>query len=167
MKKVFVIVFVFVFCAFVGAKAQKIANTFWESKFGVTSEEVYDNLLTAGLQPIVSDDAIYLQDNVLFSIPFHTIGFKFTAEDAFYNIFGFTKFTAKQEAFNFFDDAYAKVREQYPNIQTMSRTEGVIKLYAYADADSGDAFSIGLYKGNGAYFVRLNIFSDYLLKRTQ
>ena len=147
------------------ASAQKIANTFWESKFGVTSEEVYNNLLAAGLQPIVSDDAIYLQDNVVYSIAFHTIGFKFTAEDAFYNIFGYTKFADKKEAADFFDDAYAKVREQYPNVQTMSRTEGVIKLYAYADADSGDAFSIGLYKGNGAYFVRLNIFSDYLLKR--
>lgn len=150
---------------FNSAYAQKIANTFWESRFGVTSEEVYNNLLAAGLQPIVSDDAIYLQDNVVFSIPFHTIGFKFTVEDAFYNIFGYTKFTGKQEATIFFEDAYAKVREQYPNVQTMSRTEGVLKLYAYADADSGDAFSLGLYKGNGAFFVRLNIFSDYLLKR--
>ena len=166
MKKTLLCSLFFLLCSLTfTVSAQKIANTFWESKFGVTSEEVYNNLLAAGLEPIVSDDAIYLQDNVVFSIPFHTIGFKFTTEDAFYNVFGYTKFTAKQDAFNFFDDAYAKVREQYPNIQTMSRTEGVVKLYAYADADSGDAFSIGLYKGNGAYFVRLNIFSDYLLKR--
>ena len=90
---------------------------------------------------------------------------KFTSEDAFYNIFGYNKFDSKQDAMDNFNEALGKIREQYPNVQTMSRTEGCLKLYAYADADSGDAFSIGLYKGNNAFFVRLNIFSDYLLKR--
>lgn len=145
--------------------AQKIVRSFWNSQFGVSSEEVYNNLLAAELEPIVSDDAIYLKDNSVYNIAFQTIGLKFTSEDAFYNIFGYNKFDAKQAASDNFNDALAKIREQYPNVQIMSRPEGCLKLYAYVDADSGDAFSIGLYKGNGAFFVRLNIFSDYLLKR--
>ena len=145
--------------------AQKIADTFWGSKFGVTYEEVYDNLVAASLEPIIADADIYLKDNVVYGISFQTIGFKFTSEDAFYNIFGYNKFTTKQEATDNFTEAYGKIREQYPSVQAMSRTEGCLKLYAFADGDSGNAFSIGLYKGNGAFFVRLNIFSDYLLKR--
>ena len=150
---------------FTALPAQKIMRTFWDSQFGVTSEQVYNNLLAANLDPIVSDDAIYLKDNSVYSIPFQTIGFKFTSEDAFYNVFGYNKFDSKQEAMDNLTEALGKIRDQYPNVQTMSRTEGCLKLYAYADADSGDAFSLGLYKGNSAFFVRLNIFSDYLLKR--
>ena len=126
---------------------------------------MYNNLVANNLQPILTEDGIFLKDNSIYSILFQTIGMKFTSEDAFYNIFGYNKFDSKQDAMDNFNEALGKIREQYPNVQTMSRTEGCLKLYAYADADSGDAFSIGLYKGNNAFFVRLNIFSDYLLKR--
>ena len=159
-------IFLFVaICIAFAVKAQKIERTFWNSTFGVSSEQVYNNLIDNNLQPILTEDGIFLKDNSVYGVAFQTIGLKFTSEDAFYNIFGYNKFGSKQEATDNLNEALAKLREQYPNIQTMSRTEGCLKLYAYADGDSGDAFSLGLYKGNGAFFVRLNIFSDYLLKR--
>ena len=143
MKKTFFLLMAI--CIVATVRAQKIEHTFWDSAFGVSSEQVYNNLVANNLQPILTEDGIFLKDNSIYSILFQTIGMKFTSEDAFYNIFGYNKFDSKQDA--------------------MDNTEGCHKLYAYADADSGDAFSIGLYKGNNAFFVRLNIFSDYLLKR--
>lgn len=163
MKKTFFLLMAI--CIAAAVRAQKIEHTFWDCAFGVSSEQVYNNLVANNLQPILTEDGIFLKDNSIYSILFQTIGMKFTSEDAFYNIFGYNKFDSKQDAMDNFNEALGKIREQYPNVQTMSRTEGCLKLYAYADADSGDAFSIGLYKGNNAFFVRLNIFSDYLLKR--
>ena len=146
--------------------AQKIVTSFWDCQFGLTSEQVYQNLTKAELSPIVGDDAIYLQNNSVYGISFQVIGLKFTAEDAFYNIFGYNKFDNKQDANAEFNNALARLKERYPNVQTMSRPEGCLKLYAYADADAGTAFSLGLYKSDeGKFFVRLNVFSDYLLKR--
>lgn len=150
----------------VGMKAQKIETSFWGCQFGLSSQQVYDNLTAAELSPIVAKDGIYVKDNKIYGIDFQTIGFKFTPGDAFYNIFGYTKYTSKQEGLDGFNEALDLLRQEYPNIQSMSRTAGTLKLYAYADGDKGTAFSLGLYKGNGgAYFVRLNVLSDYLLKR--
>lgn len=149
-----------------GLRAQKIETSFWGCQFGITSEQVYENLQTAELSPIVAQDGIYLKDNKIYKISFQTIGFKFTNGDAFYNIFGYNKYNSKQEGLDAFNDALDILRQDYPNIQSMSRTTGTLKLYAYADGDKGTAFSLGLYKGNGGvYFVRLNVLSDYLLKR--
>lgn len=164
MKKLFSLL-ILLAIAF-GARAQKIVTSFWGCQFGVSSEQVYEILNTAELSPIVAKDGIYLKDNKVYDISFQTIGFKFTNGDAFYNIFGYNKYNSKQEGLDGFNDALDILRQEYPNIQSMSRTAGTLKLYAYADGDKGTAFSLGLYKGNnGAYFVRLNVLSDYLLKR--
>lgn len=167
MKKILLLalIFSFPFSVFNSVNGQKITTSFWGCAFGVSSEIVYNNLVEAGLEPIVSDDAIFLKSENIYSIPFQTIGFKFTASDAFYNIFGYNKFDNKQAATDNLNEALSKLRDLYPTLQTMSPTQGCLKLYAYADADSGEAFSLGLYKGNNAFFVRLNIFSDYLLKK--
>ena len=149
-----------------GISAQKIVTSFWNCQFGITSEQAYRTLEQAELMPIVADDGLYLQDNNIYGLPFQVIGLKFTDEDAFYNIFGYNKIDSKQEATAQFNDMLSRLKDTYPNMQLMSRPEGCLKLYAYADADQGTAFSIGLYKGNGGnFFVRLNIFSDYLLKK--
>lgn len=146
--------------------AQKIVTTFFDCQFGITSEQVYQNLEKAKLAPIVSDDAIYLQDNIVYGVSFHVIGLKFTDADAFYNIFGYNKLDNKKSATAEFNNALSRVKDQYPNVQPISRPEGCLKLYAFADADAGTAFSLGLYKGNGGtFFVRLNVFSDYLQKK--
>lgn len=164
MKKI-IIASVLMLCV-CGVKAQKIETSFWGCQFGVSSEQVYETLKSAELDPIVANDGIYLKDNKVYGIAFKTIGFKFTAGDAFYNIFGYTKYLSKQDGLDGFNEALDILRQDYPNIQSMSKTAGTLKLYAYADGDKGTAFSLGLYKGNGnAYFVRLNVLSDYLLKR--
>lgn len=164
MKKIFTLAILMVFAY--GLRAQKIETSFWGCQFGVSSEQVYETLNNAELSPIVAKDGIYLKDNKVYDISFQTIGFKFTNGNAFYNIFGYNKYSSKQDGLNGFNEALDILRQEYPNIQSMSRTAGTLKLYAYADGDKGTAFSLGLYKGNGNdYFVRLNVLSDYLLKR--
>ena len=93
MKKTFFLLMAI--CIAATVRAQKIEHTFWDSAFGVSSEQVYNNLVANNLQPILTEDGIFLKDNSIYSILFQTIGMKFTSEDAFYNIFGYNKFEPK------------------------------------------------------------------------
>lgn len=165
MKKLIVTALLIV-AALGSVSAQKIATTFWNCAFGNASATVYETLKQQELEPIPTEDCIYLQNKDVYGITFGTIGMKFTADDAFYNIFGYNKFENKKEAENAYNDCLNKLREQYPNLQMMNKVAGCLKMYAYADAVSDEAFSIGLYKNDaGKFFVRLNVVSNYLLKR--
>lgn len=154
------------FAVVTSGHSQKIVRSFWGATLGESMQQVYDALDKAKLEPIVTDDALYVVDNELYKIQFATIGLKFTTEDAFYNIFGYNKYTNKKEAENAFVQALSILKEQYPNVQQIAKTAGCLKLYAYADADTDEAFSLGLYKNDaGVCFVRFNLISNYLYKR--
>ncbi|MGN1237168.1 MAG: hypothetical protein ACI4TS_06945 [Bacteroidaceae bacterium] len=166
MKKLFTIVFVFAFA--ISLNAQKIENVFWGSTLGMSSGQVLENLEKQKLEPIVDESGIYLQNVELEEITFSTIGMKFTANDEFYNVFGYNKFKSRKEAQTSFDDSLSKLRLKYPNIQSMSKSDNCFRLYAYTDDGHENVLSLGLYKGNeGAYFVRLNVYSDYLVRRNK
>lgn len=150
---------------FVMINAQKMERSFWGATLGESIQQVYDALINANLDPIVTDDALYLKNNTLYKTQYQTIGFKFTGENTFYNIFGYSKFTSKKEAENAFLEALDMLKQQYI-MNKISGPAGCLKLYAYADADTDEAFSLGLYKNdNGAYFVRFNLISNFLYKR--
>ncbi len=150
-----------------GNDVQKIDNSFWGCTFGTTANNVYESLKGLGLEPIPTEDCIYLKNNEIYGIAYATIGMKFTSEDAFYNIFGYNKFENKKEAEAAFMDNLSALSKQYP-MQQMNKVPGCLKLYAFADGDADEAFSIGLYKNDsGVFFVRLNIINNYLLKRSK
>lgn len=166
MKKIFTIVFVFVFS--ISLNAQKIENVYWGSALGMSSEQVLENLGNQNLDAIVDESGIYLQNVELAEIVFSTVGMKFTANDEFYNVFGYNKFKSRKEAQVAFDDSLSKLRLKYPKIQSMSKSDNCLCLYAYTDDGHENVLSLGLYKGNGgAYFVRLNVYSDYLVRRNR
>ena len=74
----------------------------------------------------------------------------------------------RKEAQAAFDDSLSKLRLKYPKIQSMSKSDNCLCLYAYTDDGHENVLSLGLYKGNGgAYFVRLNVYSDYLVRRNR
>lgn len=159
------IVFFSVFCATVSA--QKIETTYWNCTLGTASEQVIESLSNQNLNPIVTDDGVYLKDKDIFGIHFSTIGLKFTSENMFYNVFGYNKYNSKKEANVAFDAALSEIKSMYPNMQAMSKSENCLRLYAYTDDGHENVFSIGLYRGaNDAFFVRLNIYSDYLVKKS-
>ena len=65
-----------------------------------------------------------------------------------------------------FDAALSEIRSKYPNVQPMSKSDNCLRLYAYTDDSRENVFSLGLYRGSGdTYFVRLNIYSDYLVRK--
>lgn len=164
MKKYILLFTLGLFC--VTNYAQRIETSYWDCTLGDTYEQVYNTLKDANLNPIATEDGVFLKDNDIFKVQFSTIGMKFTVEDAFYNIFGYNKYTSKKEAMEAFDIAIEKVKLSYPNVQPMSKPEGCLRLYAYTDDGHENVFSLGLYKGNnGVFFLRINIYSDYLLKR--
>lgn len=146
--------------------AQKIETSFWGVKFGQSIQQVYDGLTAAEHEVIVTDDALFMLDKDVYKVKFQTVGMKFTAEDAFYNLFAYNKVTSKKEAESQYSTALGIIKEQYPTIQQIASPAGCLKLYAYADADTDEAFSLGLYKNDsGVYFVRLNVISNFLIKR--
>ena len=139
---------IFLFAFSVIVCAQKIETTYWNCTLGTASEQVLESLNSQNLNPIVTEDGIYLQDKDIYGVRFATIGLKFTTDNMFYNVFGYNKYNSKKEA----------------NVGF----ENCLRLYAYTDDGHENVFSIGLYKGaNGdSYFVRLNIYSDYLVKKS-
>lgn len=146
--------------------AQKIDKSYWNCKFGDTYQMVFDALQSQELDPIASDDGIYMKNQDVFHTRFATVGIKFTEENAFYNVFGYNKYTTKKEASEAFLDALGRIRELYPKVQSMSKPDGCLRLYAYTDDGQENVFSLGLYKGNNdVFFVRLNVYSNYLMKR--
>ena len=159
---------IFLFAFSVIVCAQKIETTYWNCTLGTASEQGLESLNSQNLNPIVTEDGIYLQDKDIYGVRFATIGLKFTTDNMFYNVFGYNKYNSKKEANVGFDTALSEIQRQYPNVQAMSKSENCLRLYAYTDDGHENVFSIGLYKGaNGdSYFVRLNIYSDYLVKKS-
>lgn len=150
----------------VNATAQKIETSFWNCVLGDAYEGVVKNLQEQELNPIVTEDGVFLQNRIIYDVDFATIGLKFTSEGQFYNVFGYNKYTSKKEANTAFDMALSKIKNRYPDVQSMSKSGSCLRLYAYTDNGHENVFSLGLYRGNGdTYFVRLNIYSDYLVRK--
>lgn len=146
--------------------AQKIETSYWNCVIGDTYDHVLSVLEEQNYGPIVTDDGVFLRDRDLYGIDFATIGMKFTSEGLFYNVFGYNKYTSKKEANSGFDAALSEIRSKYPNVQSMSKSDNCLRLYAYTDDSRENVFSLGLYRGSGdTYFVRLNIYSDYLVRK--
>ncbi len=163
-RTTFFLVLLLALCA--NVKAQKIETSYWNCVIGDAYESVVTKLQEQQFEPIVTNDGVFLQNRSIFDVDFATIGMKFTADGLFYNVFGYNKYTSKKEAINGFDMALSKIRNRYPDVQSMSKSENCLRLYAYTDDGHENVFSLGLYRGNGdAYFVRLNIYSDYLVRK--
>lgn len=163
-RNVFFLSLLFVLC--VNTKAQKIETSYWNCVIGDACESVVNSLQEQRLDPIVTDDGVFLQNRSVFGVDFATVGMKFTSEGLFYNVFGYNKYASKKEANNGFDMALSKIKESYSDVQSMSKSGNCLRLYAYTDDGHENVFSLGLYRGKGdTYFVRLNIYSDYLARK--
>lgn len=167
MRHIFLSTFALLCLLATAGHAQKIGAEYFNCKFGETFDIVSQKLTDANQEPILTEDGIFLKDKDIYGVTFGTIGMKFTKEDTFFNIFGYNKFDNKKEATAAFDKTLSSLREQFSNIQSMSKTDNCLRLYAYTDEGHENVLSLGLYKGNnGTFFVRINIYSDYLVRRS-
>lgn len=167
MKTVF-ISFLLLFALCVGANAQKIETSYWNCVFGDSFDHVVEELQNQSLDPIIAEDGVYMKTKRVYDVDFATVGMKFTEAGQFYNIFAYNKYTSKKEANSAFDASLDAIRSLYPNVQPMSKSNNCLRLYAYTDDGHENVFSLGLYKGNdNVFFVRLNIYSDYLIRQNR
>lgn len=150
----------------------KVRSSFWGCSFGSSYENVEKSLKEAHLEVIPSDGDIYLKDAELGGLVFQTVGLNFSPVDGgLYKVIGFSKFTDKDQALQFYENGRAKAAEDYQNLQVYSKTEHAMRSCVSLDSDSENMFSLMLVQGkkdgNKVFYVRVSYNNNLAVKRIE